>query len=328
MLARTVENVYWLARYLERAEDTARLISVHTHLLLDLPAAVAPGWLPLIDITGSRALFDERRGAGAQRAEEREVVYFLVADRGNPGSIVHSLSTVRENARTLRDVLPAESWEEFNGFFMRFSEELPTGLARRDRFEFLKRSVLISQTLTGMLEGTMSRNQAHTFMALGRDLERADMTSRVIDVRCAQLRPDAAEPQAFETVQWMSVLHTLSGYEMYRLARRTRVERAGVLEFALRDTQFPRSCLTCLRDMQRCLEELPRSGAVRERLATAHRFLADAELGAIEPAALHELIDQLQRHLTAVHEQISLTYFPQPSARPPSVRQLAAGAPA
>jgi uncharacterized alpha-E superfamily protein len=310
MLARTVENVYWLARYLERAEDTARLISVHTHLLLDLPPAVAPGWLPLIDITGSRALFDERGGASALRAEEREVVYFLMADPSNPGSIVSSLTAVRENARALRDVLPAESWEEFNGFFMRFSDELRMGLSRRDRFEFLKRSVLISQTLTGMLEGTMSRNHAHTFMALGRNLERADMTSRVIDVRCAQLRSVAAEPGAFDTVQWMSVLHTLSGYEMYRLARRARVERAGVLEFALRDSQFPRSCLRCLRHVESCLDELPRADKVRGRLAPACRFLGEAELAALGPTGLHELIDELQRHLTAVHDQICATYFP------------------
>lgn len=325
MLARTVENVYWLARYLERVEDTARLISVHTNLLLDLPSAVAPGWLPLIDITGSRALFDQRRGSSALRAEEREVVQFLVADRDNPGSIACALTAVRENARTLRDVLPAEYWEAFNGFYMRFSEELPTGLARRGRFDFLKRCVVISQTLTGMLEGTMSRNHAHTFTALGRNLERADMTSRIIDVRCAQLRSDSTEPRAFDTVQWMSVLHTLSGYEMYRLSRRTRVERAGVLEFALRDAQFPRSCVTCLRQMEGCLEELPRGADARDRLATARRFLGDTDLAALDPPALHELMDQLQRLLTAVHDTISLTYFPQPTA-PPAVSQQSASA--
>lgn len=325
MLARTVENVYWLARYLERAEDIARLISVHTHLLLDLPPSVAPGWLPLIDITGSRALFDSRRSTNGAHAEEREVVYFLVADHGNPGSIVRSLTAVRENARALRDVLPAEAWEEFNAFFMRFSEEVRIGLPRRDRFEFLKRTVLVSQTLTGMLEGTMSRNHAHAFMALGRNLERADMTSRIIDVRCAQLRPDAAEPRAFDTVQWMSVLHALSGYEMYRLARRTRVERAGVLEFAVRDAQFPRSCLCCLRHMESYLEVLPRGGRVCARLAAASRFLGEAELAQIGPSGLHELIDELQRHLTSVHEQISAIYFPRRGAPSPSGRHQTAG---
>jgi uncharacterized alpha-E superfamily protein len=154
-------------------------------------------------------------------------------------------------------------------------------------------------------------------MALGRDLERADMTSRVIDVRCAQLHAAAAEPRAFDTVQWRSVLHTLSGYEMYRLARRTRVERAGVLEFALRDTQFPRSCSACLRHMEVCLEELPRSGEVQDRLVIARRFLAEADLAGIDQPGLHVLIDHLQRHLTAVHEQISTTYFPQRGAPAP-----------
>ena len=105
MLARVVENVYWLARYLERAENTARLISVNTNLLLDLPPGYALGWQPLIDITGSRAQFDARQ----KRAEEREIVQFLVADCDNPGSIVSSLKLARENARTLRDILPTES---------------------------------------------------------------------------------------------------------------------------------------------------------------------------------------------------------------------------
>lgn len=310
MLARTVENVYWLARYLERAENTARVISVHTHLLLDLPTAAAPGWLPLIDITGNRALFDRQRGSTGPRADERDVVDFLVADPGNPGSILRSLTAVRENARTLRDVLPAEAWEEFNEFFLQFSEQLRTGLTRRDRFGFLKRTVHVSQTLTGMLEGTMSRNHAHTFMALGRNIERADMTSRIIDVRCAQLRADAAEPLAFDTVQWMGVLHTLSGYEMFRLARHPRIVRAGVLAFALRDAQFPRSCLTCLQHMELCLAGLPHSGSVRQRLTTARRFVDEADVATIDPAQLHEFIDQFQRHLRAVHERINSTYFP------------------
>lgn len=310
MLARTVENVYWLARYLERAENTARLVSVNTHLLLDLPPGFAPGWLPLVDITGSRALFDSRY----QCAGEHDVVQFLIADRGNPGSIVSSLDMARENARTLRDVLPAESWEELNRFLMQLSDDLPAGLSRRDRFDFLKRSILMSQTLAGMLEGTMSRNDAHTFMMLGRNLERADMTSRIIDVRSAQLLlSDAPELNPFETIQWMSVLRSLSGYEMYRLRRRARVSRADVLEFALRDEQFPRACLFCLRQMEVTLHGLPRSSGARRAVSGAYRFLADADLGGLGQPQVHELIDSAQLHLTAVHDSIAGTYFPQPS---------------
>ncbi len=310
MLARTVENVYWLARYLERAENTARLVSVNTHLLLDLPAGIAPGWLPLVDITGSRALFDSRY----ERAGEHDVVQFLIADRDNPGSLVSSLDLARENARALRDVLPAEAWEELNRFFIQLSEELPAGLSRRARFDFLKRSILMSQTLTGMLEGTMSRNDAHTFMMLGRNLERADMTSRIIDVRSAQLLPaSAAELSPFDTIQWMSVLRSLSGYEMYRLRRRARMSRADVLEFALRDEQFPRACLFCLRQMELCLQGLPRSGGARRAVSGACRFLAAADLGGLGQPEVHELIDGAQLHLTAVHDSIAGTYFPQRS---------------
>jgi uncharacterized alpha-E superfamily protein len=308
MLARTVENVYWLARYLERAENTARLISVNTHLLLDLPPGLAPGWLPLVDMTGNRSLFDARY----QRTDEHDVVQFLIADRDNPGSIVSSLEMARENARTLRDVLPAEAWEELNRFFMQFSEQLPAGLSRRTRFDFLKHSVLMSQTLTGMLEGTMSRNDAHTFMMLGRNLERADMSSRIIDVRSAQLLPaDATELRPFDTIQWMSVLRSLSGYEMYRLARRARVNRTDVLEFVLRDEQFPRSCLFCLLRMELSLHGLPRNTAARNALVTAGRFLTGTGLASLDQPGLHELIDHVQLHITAVHDTIAATYFPQ-----------------
>lgn len=312
MLARTVENVYWLARYLERAENTARLISVNTHLLLDLPPGIAPGWLPLVDITGSRARFD----ASYKRAAERDVVQFLVADRDNSGSIVTSLNLARENARSLRDVLPAETWEELNRFFMRFSEELPAGLSRAARFDFLKRSVLVSQTLTGMLDGTMSRSDAYTFMMLGRNLERADMTSRIIDVRSAQLLPaDASELRPFDAIQWMSVLRSLSGYEMYRLGRHARVHRADVLEFALRDERFPRSCLFCLLQIELCMHGLTRSGGARNALVNACQFLTGADLGSLDQQGLHELIDKVQLHLTALHDTIAGSYFPrQPGA--------------
>src|SRR3954468_16850307 len=110
MLARVVENVYWLSRYLERAENTARIINVNTNLLLDLPGGIAPGWLPLVDISGSRAEFD-RLPAKNTRGEERDVVRFLIADKSNPGSICSSLHGARENARTLREILPTEAWE-------------------------------------------------------------------------------------------------------------------------------------------------------------------------------------------------------------------------
>jgi len=313
MLARVVENVYWLARYLERAENTARLVSVNTHSQLDLPPGYALGWLPLIDITGSREAFD----ASSRRSEEREIVQFLIADIGNPGSMAASLQLARENARTLRDILPTDGWEVLHQFFLEFTEELPTGLNRRSRFNFLKRSVLQLQTLAGVLDGTMNRNDAYTFMMLGRNLERADMSSRIADVRAAQL--EAAPPgemRPFDTIQWMSVLRSLSGYEMYRLSRRARVSRADVLEFVLRDEQFPRSCRSCLVQTQEWVRAVPRSGVVLDALALASRFLAAADLTRLDQNALHELIDQLQLRIIGVHDSLARTYFPSATAHP------------
>jgi uncharacterized alpha-E superfamily protein len=307
VLARVAENVYWLARYLERAENTARLVSVNTNLLLDLPKGLTPGWQPLIDITGNRAMFDAR----GSRADERDIVQFLLADPENPGSIGSSFKMARENARSLRDIFPTESWELLNQFFLEFIEELPTGLNKRTRFNFLKRIVLTSQTITGSLEGTMNRNDAYTFLMLGRNVERADMTSRIVDVRSAQLLPeDAPELRPFDTIQWMSVLRSLSGYEMYRLSRRTRVSRTDVLEFVLRGEQFPRACGFCLRQIEQCLLALPRSAGVLDALAGVIRFLSEAELASLDQPGLHQLIDRLQLHIIGVHDGIAQTYFP------------------
>jgi uncharacterized alpha-E superfamily protein len=322
MLARVAENIYWLARYLERAENTARLISVNANLLLDLQRGYQLGWLPLIDITGSRSVFDAQK----RRSDEREIVQFLLADAANPGSVCASLDAARENARTLRDILPTEAWEILNEFFQEFTAGLPAGLSRRTRYNFLKRIVLVSQTLAGVLDGTMSRTDAYTFMMLGRNLERADMTSRIVDVRSAQLLPaDASDLGPFHTIQWISVLRSLSGQHMYRQARRARVSRVESLDFALRDAEFPRSCLFCLRQIELYLRSLPRSAGVLDTLAGAHRFLAQVSFADLDQQGLHQLIDHLQVYLIGVHASIAQAYFP---VQPGTARRVAPPAPA
>jgi uncharacterized alpha-E superfamily protein len=307
VLSRVAENIYWLARYLERAENTARLISVNANLLLDLQRGYELGWLPLIDITGSRAEFDAQK----RRNDEREIVQFLLADPANPGSISTSLNSARENARTLRDILPTEAWEILNEFFQEFTLELSAGLNRRTRYNFLKRIVLVSQTLAGVLEGTMSRTDAYTFMLLGRNIERADMTSRIVDVRSAQILPaETSDLGPFQAIQWMSVLRSLSGQHMYRQTRRARVSRVESVDFALRDALFPRSCLFCLRQVELALRTLPRSSGVLDTLAGAHRFLTQASFGDLDQQGLHQLIDHLQVYLIGVHASIAQAYFP------------------
>ena len=162
-----------------------------------------------------------------------------------------------------------------------------------------------------MLDGTMNRNDAHTFSTLGRNLERADMTSRIVDVRSAQLLPaETPELRPFETVQWMSVLKSLSGYQMYRLKMRTRVKRTDVLQFLLRDDQFPRSCQFCLTQLESSLTPLPRSEGVLEVLEGAAKFIQRAPLATLDQPGLHELIDDIQLRISNVHSRLAEIYFP------------------
>jgi len=171
--------------------------------------------------------------------------------------------------------------------------------------------VITLQTIAGMLDGTMNRNDAHTFSTLGRNLERADMTSRIVDVRSAQLLPaETPELRPFETVQWMSVLKSLSGYQMYRLKMRSRVKRADVLQFLLRDDEFPRSCQFCLAQLESSLTPLPRSEGVLEVLEGATKFIQRAPVATLDQPGLHELIDNIQLHISNVHSRLAEIYFP------------------
>jgi len=311
MLARVVENVYWLARYLERAENTARLVNVNTNLVLDLPSGFAPGWMLLVDISGGREVFDALDGRAEDANAERRVVRFLLAERQNAGSIVSSLQSAHENSRTLREVLPSEVSELLNEFFAEFTRDLANGLNKRTRFDFLKQTVLRLQTLAGQLDGTMNRNDAYTFLQIGRNLERADMTSRIVDVRSAQLLPaDTPELRPFDTVQWMSVLKSLSGYQMYRLRMRSRVRRADVMQFLLRDDQFPRACGFCFNQIRDALRGLPRGAEVLALLEDAGRFLGEANLETLDQAGLHILVDRLQLRIQGIHDGIAQRYFP------------------
>ncbi|MCC9003169.1 MAG: alpha-E domain-containing protein, partial [Candidatus Competibacter sp.] len=186
MLSRVAQNIYWMARYIERAEDTARIINVNTNLLLDLPRNMTFGWLPLIFIVGAEKQFFEKDPN--RLADESTVVKFLISDSDNPGSIISSLASARENLRTTRDTVPQEAWEQINGLYIFARDHVPT---RRGRFEFLRRVIHGAQQINGMLAGSMSRTAAYDFVWLGRFLERADMTTRILDVRSANLLPRA-----------------------------------------------------------------------------------------------------------------------------------------
>ncbi len=305
MLSRVADHIYWMARYIERAEDVARLINVNSHLQLDLPRAVRTGWEPLIHITGGVEGFTERY----EESDERSVVRFLIGDQNNTGSILSSVNAARENARTIRDIIPREAWEQVNELHMHVRGNLQGGLSKGRRFDYLKTVILSTQQITGLLAGTMLHDAGYDFLRMGRNLERADMTTRIVDVRSANLLEDASGLKPFENIQWMSVLKSLTAYQMYRRHMQVAVRRVDVLTFLLQNRQFPRSYYHCLGEVQSCLQNLPHNDMPLRTALQMQRVVSEADPKVLSQGELHRFIDDLQLGLANLHSQIVDAYF-------------------
>lgn len=307
MLSRVAEHLYWMARYLERAENTARLVNANGSVILDLPKNVRPGWSALIAITGSEEEFNKLY----KEAAEGHVVKFILADEQNPGSILNSIRYARENARTVRDIIPREAWEQINELHLKAKENLASGLSPKWRYAFLREVILSVQQITGILSGAMSHDAGFEFMEIGRNLERADMTTRIIDVRSfnLSLESQADDLKPFENILWMSVLRSLTAYQMYRRHMQASVKREAVLKFLFQDHLFPRSFLFCLEEVERGLGRLPRSAPVQTTLAPVLNQVETAQLDGLGQGELMQFIDDLQVKLADVHGVIGKTYF-------------------
>jgi uncharacterized alpha-E superfamily protein len=307
MLSRVAENLYWMARYLERTENLARLVDASASLMLDLPQRLSPGWQPLITITGNQVQYQEL----SRDYSEKSVVKFIVSEPKNPGSMLSSIARAREIARTVRDILPRDVWECINQLHLYLGEHAAEAAAKRTRYAFLGHITGCTQTLTGMFEGIVSEGDALSFLTLGRNLERADMTSRIVDVRAAAMMAaaDEEELRPFESVLWMSVLRSLSGYQMYRLKTRERVHGTGVVRFLLAEEHFPRACVCCLRRAEEVLHRLPNSAPLLRRVARMRRAIHHTRFESLGQGELHGFIDRLQLSLARTNNELARVYF-------------------
>jgi uncharacterized alpha-E superfamily protein len=305
LLSRVAGHLYWAARYLERAEDTARIVREHTNLLVDLPTSVPVTWEPLLGICGSRTEFDARY----ERADETSIVRFLVADRENSGSILMSVEQARQDLRTCREVLPREVWEAVNELHLYVASHHLDGVARRGRSRFLERVMAESLRTEGYLASTMSRDDAYEFLRLGRTLERADMTTRVLDVRATSLMTAAGNgADHHDDVQWMSVLRSLSALQMYHRATRLPVEGSATLRFLLFDPSFPRSVAHCLDRAAASVANLPRAELVVPACEGARALLDTVPVDGLRGVDLHDVVDRLQLAIAAIHDRIMEAY--------------------
>ena len=306
MLSRVAENLYWLARYVERAENMARVVGVNANLLLDLPRGIAPGWKPLIDIIGANAVFEERY----QEYGERQVVKFMLADADNPGSVLTSLRAARENCRTVRDIMLRETWELINELYLYTGEQLQAGLTKRGRHAYLRHIIASTQTLNGMLNSVLSRDEGYQFLHLGYHLERADMTSRLIDVRTADLLADEATGlRPFDTIQWRSVLTSLTAYQMYRQHMHVQVRREDVLKFLFKDQHFPRAVLYCIDAVEEGIGSLKNNSTPLKAARTVAARLQRTRVEKLQRDALHRFVDELQKGVIEIHQAIASNYF-------------------
>ncbi|MDE0286407.1 MAG: alpha-E domain-containing protein, partial [Gammaproteobacteria bacterium] len=192
MLSRVAEQLYWFGRHVERAENTARLVNVNANLIMDLPRPFKRIWANMIGITGSDDLFYGFYG----KADEKSVLRFMLTDEDNPSSMARCVRMARENARSSREILPVEAWETINEFYLYVKNNPASGMRPGARHKYLNSVIRYSRQITGMLFSGMSHGSAYSFVRIGRNLERADMSTRIIDVGCVNLLPAGDESAA------------------------------------------------------------------------------------------------------------------------------------
>ena len=309
MLSRVADNLYWFGRYLQRAENTARLTNVNALLTLDLPRRVVLGWAPLIEIVGADAVFREH----CAEPSEDNVVRFLLADPRNPGSVQSSLFHAREILRTVRDAVPRDTWERVNDLYFYVQERAEGGVSRTQRQAFLNQVINSTLLIYAVLTTNMSRDVGFQFLRIGTNLEQADMTSRILDVRSTRLgrEPSGPDLTPFENIVWMSVLRSLTAYQMYRRSMKTRVNGSGVLRYLLQNREFPRSVMFCLSRIASTLPTLPESRKIERAIERTRALARDANIDALLKSDLGvpRLMDEIQIGLGELHEALDAAYF-------------------
>jgi uncharacterized alpha-E superfamily protein len=324
MLSRVAHSLYWMARYIERAENIARLVDVNLQLLLDLrdldEERLAKHWLPIIQSTGDEMDFFKLH----PRATGHAVTEFLVFQAENPNSIVQSICSARENARMVRDQLTLELWEELNRLYLFVRSPYARDVWRRSPSEFFQEIKSGSLHLVGIARSTMVRDEGWWFVQTGQFLERGDKTTRILDVRYETL-PEHGAPKGVnqaEALEWAAVLRSCSAWDAYKSIYGSEVQPQSVAEFLLLNANFPRSLRFCVVELNRALRQI--SGAAEGYFRNdtdklAGRFLAELQFSTIDEIferGLHQYLDDAQVKLNNIGAALFNTYIFQPFQSP------------
>jgi uncharacterized alpha-E superfamily protein len=331
MLSRVADSIYWMSRYTERAENVARFIDVNLQLMLDGPSGEGQQWEPLVSTTGDHEVFSKRYGA----ATEQNVIHFLTFDPENPNSILSCVRAARENARTIREIISSEMWLQLNKFYWTVTAAAEKSRALNNPHDFFTEVKNANHLFNGVTAATMTHGEPWHFFHMGQMLERADKTSRILDVKYFILLrsvQDVGTP--FDDIQWAAVLRSASAFEMYR-KRHGRISPKNVVQFLLLDREFPRSihfCLLAARDSLHAISGTP-AGTFRntpeKMLGQLCSDLSFASVDEIISDGLHEYFDDLQTRLNQVGAGIFETFLafrtPKPVKRTAQTQTLAQG---
>jgi uncharacterized alpha-E superfamily protein len=311
MLSRVANSIYWLSRYMERAENVSRIIDVNLQMMLDLPSGSNQQWRPLVSISGDDSVFASRYAT----ATRENVIKFLALDTENPNSIVSCLRAARENSRTVREAISSEMWEQVNTSYLAINAAASNPLLIHSPYSFFNEVKKASQLFDGVAEATMLRGEGWHFFRMGRLVERADKTSRLLDVKYYILLPsltDVGTP--LDDIQWAAVLRSASALEMYR-KRHGHIAPEQIVEFLVLDHEFPRSihhCLTAANDSLHSISGTPVGmyrNPAEQRLGQLRAELAYADTEQIIKRGLHEFLDGFQTKLNLADQCIYDTFF-------------------
>lgn len=310
LLARFAENSFWMARYMERAENLARILDVNETFAQN--GEGVKEWLPIVQLYDDAERFFE----GHDEATADAVLHFYVLDRANPTSIIAVVAAARENARTLRHLISTETWTHLNVFYNRLQKLALDDLALSNLTRVCAGIKEDCQLHTGIMEGTGYRAQSWYAYQIGRQIERMDQTTRLLDINYHRLMGAVDESGSpLDAAQWNALLRSAAGYHAFRRIHPRGMQPAKVAEFLLFDLAFPRSVALCVRELDELIGELTRRIGVTDTpmpagtLETLRRIGGQSKIETVLEAGLHEFLDQLQRHLIALTDELGGAVF-------------------
>jgi uncharacterized alpha-E superfamily protein len=308
MISRVAEHCFWMSRYLERLENTARVLDVNQTMLLDFQVPIEHQWKPLLIISGIHDM------PGDPEAEH--VQYHMTWERDNPSSIASSLAAARENARIIREVISGEMWERMNYYYLWMQGRAARNLYDTNRSDFYNQIKRINQLLSGISEGTMAHAEGWEFFELGKYVERACQTGRILDVKYHMLLPqpeDVGTP--IDNAHWVAILTSCSGYEAFHKFRGSMDQGISVADFLIFDTAFPRSVRYCLRRCQAAAHAISRrpisqpGNDVERGLLNLIGWLQLVNIEDLVRAGLHESLTSVIDRIHDLGHVIHRTYF-------------------